>query len=81
MNNEIKRKKMIKNAEGQVILQTTKLKYAKAILEMLENNPKKLEEVIQSLETTEKDFFNDIMDYKKTNIILYDQAYTQIKTK
>ncbi len=81
MNNEIKRKKMIKNAEGQVILQTTKLKYAKAILEMLENNPKKLEEVMQSLETTEKDFFNDIMDYKKTNIILYDQAYTQIKTK
>lgn len=81
MNNEIKRKKMIKNAEGQVILQTTKLKYAKAILEMLENNPKKLEEVMQSLETNEKDFFNDIMDYKKTNIILYDQAYTQIKTK
>ena len=81
MNNEIKRKKMIKNAEGQVILQTTKLKYAKAILEMLENNPKKLEEVMQSLETTEKDFFNEIMDYKKTNIILYDQAYTQIKTK
>ena len=72
---------MIKNAEGQVILQTTKLKYAKAILEMLENNPKKLEEVMQSLETTEKDFFNEIMDYKKTNIILYDQAYTQIKTK
>ena len=56
MNNEIKRKKMIKNAEGQVILQTTKLKYAKAILEMLENNPKKLEEVMQSLETNEKDF-------------------------
>ena len=81
MNNEIKRKKMIKNAEGQVILQTTKLKYVKAILEMLENNPKKLEEVMQSLETNEKDFFNDIMDYKKTNIILYDQAYTQIKTK
>ena len=81
MNKELKAKKMIKNTEGKVLLETTKLKYAKAILEMLEKDPQKLENLMESLETTEKDFFNDIMDYKKTNIILYDQAYTQIKTK
>ena len=75
----MKNDRKAKNREGQIILQTIKLKYTKTIIEMLEANPKILEIVLERLEKTKESFFNELMNYKETNIILYDQAYTEIK--
>ena len=75
----MKNDRKAKNREGQIILQRIKLKYTKAIIEMLEANPKILEILLERLEKSKEDFFNELMNYKETNIILYDQAYTEIK--
>ena len=75
----MKNDRKAKNREGQIILQRIKLKYTKAIIEMLEANPKTLEILLERLEKSKEDFFNELMNYKETNIILYDQAYTEIK--
>ena len=67
------------NKEGLMILQTIKLKYTRIIIEMLEANPKILGDLLERLEKTKEAFFNELMNYKETNIVLYDQAYTEIK--
>ena len=68
-----------RNKEGLMILQTIKLKYTRIIIEMLEANPKILGDLLERLEKTKEAFFNELMNYKETNIVLYDQAYTEIK--
>ncbi len=75
----MKNDRKAKNKEGQMILQAIKLKYTRIIIEMLEANPKILGELLERLEKTKEAFINELMNYKETNIILYDQAYTEIK--
>ncbi len=75
----MKNDRKAKNKEGQMILQAIKLKYTRKIIEMLEANPKILGDLLERLEKTKEAFINELMNYKETNIILYDQAYTEIK--
>ena len=60
MSDNINLKKKISNAKGLRNLEQTKLKYSKAILSLLEDNPNLLDELLQDLDVTDDDFFRKI---------------------
>lgn len=79
MKDNISLKKKISNAKWLRNLEQTKLKYSKAILSLLEDNPTLLDELLQDLDVTDDDFFRKITGEENDNISFYDQGLESIK--
>lgn len=81
MDKEMLIKKELKNAEGKRLLKKAKMDYSKEIINRLQENPEKIDELLDCLEVTKKDFFNYISGDKDNNITFYDQALILAKKK
>ena len=79
MKDNISLKKKISNAKGLRNLEQTKLKYSKAILSILEDNPDLFDKLLQELDITIDDFFNKLNGEDNDNISFYDQGLESIK--
>lgn len=81
MNNKIDVMKKIKNAKGKRLLEKVLLEYSREIINILENNPDMLIQILDELEITEEDFFACISGEKRENITLYDQTLSLVRAK
>ena len=66
--------RLLKNIEGKRLLEKNKLEYSKQIINLLQNQPQILPELIEQLELTEKDLFELLSGDKKGNITLYNET-------
>lgn len=81
MDNKIDVVKKLKNAKGKRLLEKILLEYSKEIIDILEQNPNVLIQILDELEITQEDFFAYISGEKEGNITLYDQALSLVRTR
>ena len=81
MNQELEIKKNLKNAEGKRLLEKTKLDYSENIIQELYNNPQMLDEILNDMEITEQEFFDNLSGDKNANITFYDQVLILTKQR
>ncbi len=81
MDNKIKIKRNLKNADGKRLLEKTRLEYSREIIIRLQKNPLQLNDILKELEVTEEDFMNYLSGTKNANITFYNQALTLVKKK
>lgn len=66
--------KELLNAEGKRLLQKTKLEYSKNIIDILKNNPRLFNEILDNMYISKEELLGHLSGEIDGNIVIYDQA-------
>ena len=78
MDDNVIRKRKIRNETAKKLEKKLKLEYSKTILDEISQDPKLFYELLDDLE---QDLFDSLSGKKERNISFYDQALTSVREK
>ena len=81
MDDNVIRKRKIRNETAKKLEKKLKLEYSKTILDEISQNPKLFYELLDDLDVLEQDLFDSLSGKKERNISFYDQALTNVREK
>ena len=81
MDDNVIRKRKIRNETAKKLEKKLKLKYSKTILDEISQDPKLFYELLDDLDVLEQDLFDSLSGKKERNISFYDQALTSVREK
>lgn len=81
MDDNVIRKRKIRNETAKKLEKKLKLEYSRIILDEISQEPKLFYELLDDLDVLEQDLFDILSGKKERNISFYDQALTSVKEK
>ncbi len=81
MDDNVIRKRKIRNETAKKLEKKLKLEYSKIILDEISQEPKLFYELLDDLDVLEQDLFDSLSGKNERNISFYDQALVSIKEK
>lgn len=81
MDENVIRRRKIKNETAKKLEKKLKLEYSKTILDEISQDPKLFYELLDDLDVLEQDLFDSLSGKKERNISFYDQALTSVMEK
>lgn len=81
MDDNVIRKRKIRNETAKKLEKKLKLEYSKTILDEISQDPKLFHELLDDLDVLEQDLFDSLSGKKERNISFYDQALTSVREK
>ncbi len=81
MDDNVIRKRKIRNETAKKLEKKLKLEYSRIILDEISQEPKLFYELLDDLDVLEQDLFDSLSGKKERNISFYDQALVSVKEK
>ena len=81
MDDNVIRKRKIRNETAKKLEKKLKLEYSKIILDEISQEPKLFYELLDDLDVLEQDLFDSLSGKKESNLSFYDQALTSVREK